>query len=99
MIKRYDGNTGRVSYLPEAGDDLPLPAPEMPAPPPPERPTPPPPRRPGRPLAGLDLGRLLPGPASGFEMEDLLLLLILYLLYRESGDEELLFILGAMFLL
>ena len=34
-----------------------------------------------------------------FETEDLLLVLILYLLYRESGDEELLVILGAMFLL
>lgn len=33
------------------------------------------------------------------ETEDLILLLILYLLYRESGDIEMLFILGAMLLL
>ena len=33
------------------------------------------------------------------ETEDLLLLLILWLLYRESGDEELLLIMAAMFLL
>ncbi len=39
----------------------------------------------------LDLSRL--------ETEDLILLLILYLLYRESGDEELLIMMGAMFLL
>ena len=44
-------------------------------------------------------GRLLPGLGEGFETEDVLLLLILYLLYRESGDQELLIILGAMFLL
>ena len=46
----------------------------------------------------MDLYYILPG-AAGFETEDLLLLLILYLLYRESGDEELLILLGAMFLL
>lgn len=33
------------------------------------------------------------------ETEDLILLLILYLMYRESGDAEMLFILGAMLLL
>lgn len=32
------------------------------------------------------------------ETEDLLLLLILYLLYRESGDKELLMTMGAMLL-
>ena len=39
----------------------------------------------------LDLGRM--------ETEDLLVLLILYLLYRESGDEEMLIMMGAMLLL
>ncbi len=34
-----------------------------------------------------------------FETEDLLLLLILYLMYRETGDKELLMIMGAMYLL
>ena len=33
------------------------------------------------------------------ETEDLILLLILYLLYRDSGDSELLIMMGAMFLL
>ena len=89
MINRYEGNTGRVVKLPEAQDLA-----AVPPPPPPPRP------RPGRgPFPGFaDLGRILPG-MQDFETEDLLLVLILYLLYRESGDEELLVILGAMFLL
>ena len=33
------------------------------------------------------------------EMEDLLLLLFLYLLYRESGDEEFLLAIGCLLLL
>ena len=90
MINRYEGNTGRVTRLPEPQD--------LPPPPPSPRPGPPPPRLPGL-LSGLDPGRLLPGLGEGFEAEDLMLLLILYLLYRESGDQELLVILGAMFLL
>ena len=36
---------------------------------------------------------------SGLEPEDLLLLLVVYLLYRESGDRELLITLGALLLL
>lgn len=46
-------------------------------------------------LSGI-LPKVLP---DGLETEDLLLLLILYLMYKESGDKELLIILGAMFLL
>jgi hypothetical protein len=37
--------------------------------------------------------------SDGLETEDLILMLVLYLMYRESGDTELLIILGAMFLL
>lgn len=37
--------------------------------------------------------------SDGLETEDLILMLILYLMYKESGDTELLIILGAMFLL
>lgn len=33
---------------------------------------------------------------ADFEAEDWILLLVLYLMYRDSGDEELLFMLGAM---
>lgn len=54
-----------------------------------------------------DLGGLLQGVTDtlgglfrgGLETEDLLLMLILYLMYRESGDKELLIVLGAMLLL
>ena len=51
------------------------------------------------------LSGLIPGGVSPFsqltqlETEDIILLLILYLMYRESGDSELLMIMGAMFLL
>ena len=96
MINRYEGNTGRVIRMPEPEEQT---FPPLPSPMPPMSPPPVPPRRPGRLLPGLDLSRLLPGPAAGLETEDLLLMLILYLLYRESGDEELLIILGAIFLL
>jgi hypothetical protein len=68
------------------------------------RPAAPPPvsRRPPSPLAGLsgELGRLLRGLSPmNLETEDLLLAMVLYLLYRESGDEEMLYILAAMLLL
>ncbi len=46
-------------------------------------------------------GRLLPGALDelrALETEDLLLLAVLYLMYRESGDTELLIIMGAMLL-
>ena len=82
MINRYEGNTGRVTRMPEP-QDLP----------------PPPPKYRGPPRYPATPGSLLPGLGEGFETEDVLLLLILYLLYRESGDQELLIILGAMFLL
>lgn len=45
------------------------------------------------------LGGILPSRLQGLETEDLMLLLILYLMYRESGDKEILIIMGAMFLL
>ena len=89
MINRYEGNTGRVTRLPEPQDLRP------PLPPAPVTPPRPAPRPPGIP----DLRRLLPELMGDLETEDLLLLLILYLMYRESGDQELLIIMGAMFLL
>lgn len=52
------------------------------------------------PFAAIDgIGRLLPEKLGELENEDIILLLILYLMYRESGDSELLIIMGAMFLL
>ena len=93
MYNRYQGNTGRVERVEEAA-----------APPPPQRPVPPRPeeRRPPSPLSGLssELGRLLSrlSPLQ-METEDLLLFMVLYLLWRESGDEDFLFMLAGLFLL
>ncbi len=88
MYKRYQGNSGRMTRV----DEEPRrPAPSEPRPAPPPRP----PRRPGLPEL---LGGLLPG-GEAWDTEDLILLLILYLMYRESGDSDLLVILGAMFLM
>ena len=58
-------------------------------------------------LSGGFLKRFLPGlqqllqkfSLADLESEDLLLILVLYLMYRESGDKELLFILGGMLFL
>jgi len=89
MYKRYRGNSGDVEWVEErpAG-----PSPLFAPPPPPM-----PPRRPGG--LGELIGRFLPGGREPPETEDLLLLLILYLLYRESGDRELLIMMGAMLIL
>ena len=87
MINRYEGNTGRFVRMAEAGDLRP----------PPPFPAPPPPRRPGAP--GVDpLSRLL-GGLGELESGDMLRLLILFLLYRDSGDPDLLLIMAAAFLL
>ena len=91
-MKRYDANTGQVSGMPEPIAAPPaVPPPSPPIVPPRPRPAPPPP------LGGLLPGRLLSGLGE-LDSEDLLLLLILWLLYRESGDLELLVIMAAMYL-
>ena len=53
-----------------------------------------------RPQQGImeQLGGLIPRTIGNLETEDIILLLILYLMYRDSGDKELLIIMGAMFL-
>ena len=86
MYKRYQGNSGRMTRVEEPHTRVP-----PPPPPPGARPS----RRPGLPEL---LGGLLPG-GEAWDTEDLILLLILYLMYRESGDSDLLVILGAMFLM
>ena len=92
-MKRYDASTGRVSGMPESIAAQPA----MP-PPPPRIPPPPHPRpAPSPSFGGLLPGRLLSGLGE-LDSEDLLLLLILWLLYRESGDLDLLIIMAAMFL-
>lgn len=101
MVKRYDGNTGRVRYLAEQPDTPPPPPEPQRAETPPPRPAPPPPAG-GNPLSELlprQLQRMLSGSLRDLETEDLLLLLILYLLYRETGDPYWLLTLGAMLFL
>lgn len=58
-----------------------------------------PPPAPMPPLGKLPILGDLPKKLGELETEDLLLILILYLMYRESGDRELLIIMGAMYLL
>ena len=109
MYNRYKGNTGRVERVDDGehhGNRNSMPPhpyrgyPPPPTPPgrgyPPQPPPPPPGRRPSI-LDALD--GILPKKLEGFETEDLLMLLILYLMYKDSGDKELLIIMGAMFLL
>lgn len=83
----YRGNGGRARRV----EDTPT-APK----PPPKKPKPPPSAPPS---VGLPVLRDLPRKLGELETEDLLLILILYLMYRESGDKELLVIMGAMYLL
>lgn len=55
------------------------------------------PKRGRRPV--LDLGELLQKTEiAGMETDDLLLALVLYLMYRESGDTDLLIMLGVLLL-
>ena len=103
---RYRGNSGSVERI---EDDSPSPPP--PPPPPSPSPPPPPPReaateRPRPPAAppppglGEGLGRLLRRLSpQGLETEDFLLMGILYLLYRETGDRDFLIMLGGILFL
>ena len=89
MYNRYRGNSGKPEKMEE---------PRRPAP----KSVPVPRQSQNRPPKG-NLSALLPKnigrSLSELETEDLLLILILYLMYRESGDKELLLIMGAMYLL
>lgn len=84
MYNRYKGNSGKVIRVEDN-------APPVSKQKPPVRSLP---TKPASPLQNL-----IPGTLSELETEDLLLILILYLMYRESGDKELLIIMGAMYLL
>ena len=94
MLNRWQGNTGKVERIFEPGSSLSPPptAPRMP-------PVSPDPVLPTQNGVLENISRLLPGLREPLDSEDILLLLILYLMYRESGDSELLIIMGAMFLL
>ena len=98
---RYNGNTGRVERVEEPFSSFSPGAPREPLArqrPRPVQAPPPAARRPGL-LSGMtgELGRVLQSLSPmNLETEDLLLILILYLLYRESGDEEFLIMIGGL---
>lgn len=85
MYNRYKGNSGKVIRV----EDNP-PAPKI-------KPRPPVKMSPQKLINPLQ--SIIPKTLGELETEDLLLILILYLMYRESGDKELLIIMGAMYLL
>lgn len=92
MYNRYRGNSGRREKVAEPKEQN-----RRPPPPPPRPAQKKPPNQ--MPLLGGSLSRLIPEKLGELETEDLLLILILYLMYRESGDKDLLIIMGAMYLL
>ena len=95
MYNHYHGNSGRVERVGDAS--------ARPGPPPrPQRPGVHPPAgpQPGLPRAVGELGRLLRRFSPGrLETEDLLLIALLYLLYRECGDRDFLIAIAAYFFL
>lgn len=95
MYNRYQGNSGRVQRVNEKPREnhSRQEASKTPKP----KSNPPPLKSLGK--AANPLGALLPKGLPELETEDLILLLILYLMYRESGDSDLLIMIGAMFLL
>ena len=90
MLNRWQGNTGRVERIDEASLEK-------------EKPpcAAPPAQSAGTPIENIvkKIEKFVPGVKEPLDNEDMILLLILYLMYRESGDSELLIIMGAMFLL
>lgn len=92
MYNLYRGNGGRPERVAEPfrSEERPMPTersmPEKKPAPKPQRPP-----KDGLSVISKKLGEL--------ETEDILLILILYLMYRESGDTELLVIMGAMYLM
>ena len=109
MYNRYVRNE-RGEYVcvpaaaPQRRHDPPPPAPPMPLPEPPPAPRPPPPPMPPRPAPPQDALRL-PGwildriRLQGVDTGDLLLLAILFLLFKEKADDELLIALGLLLIL
>lgn len=93
MVNRYIGNTGRVQRIPES-----RPEPEVPheqrhmEPKPMQKP---PPKNIGGGINHSMQGLMRRINNVRLDQEDLILLLILYLLYRESGDTEFLITLAA----
>lgn len=101
-MRRYDGNTGRYVYIPDRPAAEPVsrtlsqkqPTAQPEVEPTVKQQTPPP-----NPFGG-GIQKLFSNLfAQGFEVEDLLLFAILFLMYQETKDKELLIIMGSMFLL
>lgn len=97
MYNRYQGNSGKVERIHDAPQQ-PRKQQESSGMVPVNRPKPPSAQAGGG-LANTFQNLLQKLSIADMETEDLLLILILYLMYRESGDKELLFILGGLFLL
>ena len=105
-IRGSDGGYTRVAESdppphsappPPPGPDMPPPpGPDMPPPPPPPPRNPPPGRAPEMDLLNRLLARLHLGD---LDSGDLLTLLLLFLLFREGADEELLIALGLLLIL
>ena len=105
MYNRYQGNTGKVVRVEERRESsrpvrehsqFPTPSPvPIPAKGQLNRQS----GRQSMPDPFSSIGALLQNSLGGLETDDIILLLVLYLMYRESGDSELLIIMGAMFLL
>lgn len=105
-IRGSDGGYTRVAQSdppphsappPPPGPDMPPPpGPDMPPPPPPPPRNPPPGRAPEMDLLNRLLARLHLGD---LDSGDLLTLLLLFLLFREGADEELLIALGLLLIL
>lgn len=85
MYNRYKGNSGKVVRVEETPTPARKPVPVK--------------RQPPAPKPVSPFQNIIPKTLTELETEDLLLILILYLMYRESGDKELLIIMGAMYLL
>ncbi|MCD8343390.1 MAG: hypothetical protein LUC19_03270 [Oscillospiraceae bacterium] len=97
MYNRYKGNTGEVRRVEEQ-----IPQPQTPRPQQPASPPAPSVRHSAeaaQPMQALssELNKLMQKLSPmNLETEDILLALIIYLMYRESGDRDMLIILGAM---
>ena len=94
MYNRYvRGEAGRYERIPQEERATP---PPPPPPPPPAPPSPPPPPLPDVHMLDQLLERL---HLKGVDTGDLLLLLILFLLFRQEADEEVLIALGLLLIL
>ena len=87
MYNRYDGNSGRYVRV----DDAPAPPPQR------RRSIVPQPKPEHRDPTDI-FSRLIPNAIAELDTEDVILILILYLMYRESGDKDLLIMLGSLLL-